>query len=164
MKSLFRYDLIRTRCPVQYLLDSYVVTCRKQRFALATSIARVFLGTYIWNSERACNKRYHVTANDTLQYVQWRIKCSLDLIQLHYYTWPPLWSTGQSSWLYNRDVLCFLWGTNWIYICYVEESRPPLWSSGQSSWLHNGDVLCFLWGTNWIYICYVEESKTASVV
>jgi hypothetical protein len=32
-------------------------------------------------------------------------------------------------------VLCFLWGTNWIYICYVEESRQPLWSSGQSSWL-----------------------------
>jgi hypothetical protein len=57
------------------------------------------------------------------------------------------------------DVLWFLWGTNWIYICYVEESRPPLWSSGQSSWLHNGDVLCFLWGTNWLYICYVEESR-----
>jgi hypothetical protein len=33
------------------------------------------------------------------------------------------------------DVLCVLWGTNWIYICYVEESRPPLYSSGQSSWL-----------------------------
>jgi hypothetical protein len=31
--------------------------------------------------------------------------------------------------------LYFLWGTNWIYICYVDESRPPLWSSGQSSWL-----------------------------
>jgi hypothetical protein len=29
----------------------------------------------------------------------------------------------------------FLWGTNWIYKCYVEESRPPVWSSGQSSWL-----------------------------
>jgi hypothetical protein len=29
----------------------------------------------------------------------------------------------------------FLWGTNWIYLCYVEERRPPLWSSGQSSWL-----------------------------
>jgi hypothetical protein len=72
---------------------------------------------------------------------------------------PPLWSGGQSSWLHNGDVLCFLWGTNWIYICYVEESRPPLWFSGQSSWLHNGDVLCFLWGTNWIYICYVEESR-----
>jgi hypothetical protein len=41
-------------------------------------------------------------------------------------------------------VLCFLWGTNWIYICYVEESRPPLWSSGQSSWLQNGDVLCII--------------------
>jgi hypothetical protein len=53
----------------------------------------------------------------------------------------------------------FLWGTNWIYICYIEESIPPLWSSGQSSWLHNGDVLCFLWGTNWIYICHVEESR-----
>jgi hypothetical protein len=47
----------------------------------------------------------------------------------------------QSSWLHNGDVLCLLWGTNWIYVCYVEESRPPLWSSGQSSWLHNGDVL-----------------------
>jgi hypothetical protein len=32
-----------------------------------------------------------------------------------------------SSWLQNGDVLCFLWGTNWIHICYVEESRPPLW-------------------------------------
>jgi hypothetical protein len=55
--------------------------------------------------------------------------------------------------------LCFLRGTNWIYLFYVEESRPSLWSSGQSSWLHNGDVLWFLWGTNWIYICYVEESR-----
>jgi hypothetical protein len=72
--------------------------------------------------------------------------------------WPPLWSSDRSSWLHNGDVLCFLWGTNWVYICYVEESRPPLWSSGQRSWLRNRDVLCFLWGTNWIYICYVEES------
>jgi hypothetical protein len=54
---------------------------------------------------------------------------------------------------------CFLWGTNWIDICYVEDSRPPLWSSGQSSWLQNGDVSCFLWGTNSIYVCYVEESR-----
>jgi hypothetical protein len=59
----------------------------------------------------------------------------------------------------NGDVLCLLWGTNWIYIYYVEESRPPLFSSGQSSGLHIGDVLWFLWGTNWIYICYVEESS-----
>jgi hypothetical protein len=42
---------------------------------------------------------------------------------------------GQSSWLQNWYVLCFLWGTNWIHIGYVEESRPPLWSSGRSSWL-----------------------------
>jgi hypothetical protein len=49
--------------------------------------------------------------------------------------WPPLWSGGQSSCLHNGDVLCFLRGTDWIYICYVEESRPPLWPSGQSSWL-----------------------------
>jgi hypothetical protein len=68
-------------------------------------------------------------------------------------------SSGQSSWLHNGDVLCSLWGRNWIYVCYVEESRRPLWSSGQRSWLHNGDVLCFLCGTNWIYICYVEESR-----
>jgi hypothetical protein len=38
----------------------------------------------------------------------------------------PLWSSGQSSWLQNGDVVWFHWGTNWIYICYVEESRPPL--------------------------------------
>jgi hypothetical protein len=68
-------------------------------------------------------------------------------------------SSGQSSWLHNGDVLCFLWGTNWIYICYIEESKPPLWYSGQSSWLQNGEELCFLWGTNWIYICYIEESR-----
>jgi hypothetical protein len=73
--------------------------------------------------------------------------------------WPPLWSSGQSSWLRNGDVLCFLWGTNWIYICYVQESRQPLWSSGRSSWLRNENVLWFLWGTNWIHICYVEESR-----
>jgi hypothetical protein len=72
---------------------------------------------------------------------------------------PPLWPSGQSSWLHNGDVLWFLWGTNWIHICYVGESRPPLWSSGQSSWLPNRDVLWFLWGTNWIYICYAEESR-----
>jgi hypothetical protein len=39
---------------------------------------------------------------------------------------PPLWSTGQSSWLHNGDVLCFLWGSNWIDICYVEESHCGL--------------------------------------
>jgi hypothetical protein len=55
---------------------------------------------------------------------------------------PLLWSSGQSSWLQNGDVLCFLWGTNWIYICHVEESRP-----------------CFLWGTNRIYVYYIEESR-----
>jgi hypothetical protein len=48
---------------------------------------------------------------------------------------PPLWSSGQSSWLHNGDVVWFLWGTIWIYICYVEERRPPLWSRVQSSWL-----------------------------
>jgi hypothetical protein len=72
---------------------------------------------------------------------------------------PPLCSSGQSSWLQNRDVICFLWGTNWICICYVEDSRPSLWSSGQSSWLLNGEVLWFLWGTNWIYIYSIEDSR-----
>jgi hypothetical protein len=65
----------------------------------------------------------------------------------------------KGSWLQIGDALRSLWGTNWIYICYIEESRPPLLSSDQSSWLQNGDVLCFLWSTNWIYICYVEESR-----
>jgi hypothetical protein len=61
---------------------------------------------------------------------------------------PPLWFSGQSSLQYNGDVLCFLWGTIWIYTSYVQKSRPPPWSSGQSSCLKNGEVLCFLWGMN----------------
>jgi hypothetical protein len=48
---------------------------------------------------------------------------------------PPLCSSGRSSWLQNGALLCFLWGTNWIYICYVKEGRPPMWSSGHSSWI-----------------------------
>jgi hypothetical protein len=36
---------------------------------------------------------------------------------------------------YGKDMYCFLWVRNRIYICYVEESRLPLCSSGQSSWL-----------------------------
>jgi hypothetical protein len=84
---------------------------------------------------------------------------SNNFFSIYILQFPPLWSSGKSSWLQNGDVLCFLWGTNWIYMYYVEESRPPLWSSGQSSWLLNGNVLCFLWGTNWIYIYYVEESR-----
>jgi hypothetical protein len=64
------------------------------------------------------------------------------VFDLKVYKGPALWSRGQSSWLHNRYALCFLWGMNWIYIYYVEESRPSLWSSGQSSWLQNGDVLC----------------------
>jgi hypothetical protein len=49
------------------------------------------------------------------------ISCAHFCIETVFYK-PPLWSSGQSSWLQNGDVLCFLWGTNWIYICYVEES------------------------------------------
>jgi hypothetical protein len=50
------------------------------------------------------------------------------IVYVHVSYWPPLWSGGQSPWLQGGDVLCFLWGTNWIYICYEEGSRPPLWS------------------------------------
>jgi hypothetical protein len=79
-----------------------------------------------------------------------------------YLTYIPgltLWPSCQSPWLENGDGLCFLWGTNSIYICYVEESTSPLRSSAQSSWLQNGDVPCFLWGTNWIYIYQVRQAN-----
>jgi hypothetical protein len=118
----------------------------------------------IVSSCSACVRSKSVSVS--LQYV-WCGTCATTTIRrLQDWIWsgvccagPSLWSSGQSSWLHNGDVFCFLWGTNWIYICYVEESRPLLWSSGQSSWLHNGDALSFLWGTNWIYICYVEEGR-----
>jgi hypothetical protein len=80
-------------------------------------------------------------------------------LNLYVISRPPLWSSDQSSWLQNGDVLCFLWGRNLICIWYVEESRPPLWASGQRLWLQNGDVLWFLWGKNWISICFVEECR-----
>jgi hypothetical protein len=35
----------------------------------------------------------------------------------------------------RTEMYCFLWGTNWIYVCSVEESRPPLWSSDKRFWL-----------------------------
>jgi hypothetical protein len=106
----------------------------------------------IWGHDEV-NKQFGIL--NINPYWRWVISLTLQLNV----EGPPLWSSGQSSWLRNGDVLCFLWGTNWIYTCYVEESRPPLWSSGQRSWLQNGDELCFLWGTNWIYVCHVEESR-----
>jgi hypothetical protein len=136
----------------------------------------------IWDSTNLKGQvpvfRSHVSAVRNFQYYHWKrctgsMQCNVQfgyhlsicsgtkenngkpwdwLSVVNQLTRPPLWSSGQSSWLHNGDVLCFLWGTNWTYICYVEESRPPLWSSGQSSWLQNWDVLRFLWGTNWIYI------------
>jgi hypothetical protein len=45
----------------------------------------------------------------------------LSLIRLNIWLtigWPPLWSSGQNSWLQNGNVLCFLWGSNWIYVLY----------------------------------------------
>jgi hypothetical protein len=71
---------------------------------------------------------------------------------------PLLWSSSQSSWLQKGSVLCFLWGMNWIYICYVEKVdlrcglvvRVPGYRT---------EMYCFLWATNSIYVCYVEESR-----
>jgi hypothetical protein len=112
--------------------------------------------TFIWSRDQ---ERWNYTSSPPQTFMA-RRQCYLFTFtmagchtwRLNTRWWPALWSSDQSSWLQNVDVLCFLWSTNWIYICYVEESRSSLWSSGQSSWLQNGDVLCFLWGTNWIYI------------
>jgi hypothetical protein len=90
---------------------------------------RCCVAVFIWTFELLGNSlsfSLHKDQNATLEYVFSLLYKFLSL---------PLWSSGQSSWLQNGDILCFLWGTNWIYICYVEGSRPPLWSSGQRSWL-----------------------------
>jgi hypothetical protein len=119
--------------------------CRNSLPGHATS--RV-LGTITWTEDV-----HEIWSRNCYILLKLNLSTSLERVR------PPLRSSGQSSWLLNGDVSCFLWSTNWIYICYVEKSRPPLWSSGQSSWLPNGDVLCFLWSKNWIYICYVEKSR-----
>jgi hypothetical protein len=43
-------------------------------------------------------------------------KCTLRKY-IKYTKWYTQQSSGQNSWLHNRDALWFLWGTNWIYIC-----------------------------------------------
>jgi hypothetical protein len=85
-----------------------------------SKVVRISSDTWQNNKAMIANKLYENMAEFTY----------LEMVITY---WMPLWSSGQSSWLQNGDVLCFLWGTNWIYICYVEEGRPPLWSSGQSS-------------------------------
>jgi hypothetical protein len=105
---------------------SYVVSC----CSVVVCPCLVFnLGTERWDSgateESECDSppsraevwsRYDLCGG-CARFIVGRISCS----RLK----PPLLSSCQSSWLLNGDVLCFLWGTNWIYICYVEESRPP---------------------------------------
>jgi hypothetical protein len=57
---------------------------------------------------------------------------------------------------YTTEMYCLLWGTNWVYICYVEESRPPLWSNGFPAAERRCIVSCEV-RTKFIF--YVEESK-----
>jgi hypothetical protein len=51
-----------------------------------------------------------------------------------FYTWPPLWSSGQSFWLqihrsgFDSRRYQIFWEV-------VGLKRPPLWSSGQSYWI-----------------------------
>jgi hypothetical protein len=73
-----------------------------------------------WCVKSMLKESWTVWAKWTGALSSWRMR--LLFLLNHGKPWPPLWSSGQSSWLQNGDVLCFLWGTNWIYICYVEES------------------------------------------
>jgi hypothetical protein len=70
---------------------------------------------------------------------------------------PPLWFSGQSSRLQNGDVLCLLWGTNWIYICYVED-RPCGLVVRVPGYRTQIYCVCCEVRTEF-FICYVEESR-----
>jgi hypothetical protein len=67
-----------------------------------------------------------------------------------------MWSSGQSSWLQKVDILCFLWGKNWI--CYVNKVarlcapvfRVPCYTT---------EMYCVSCEVRTEYICYVEESN-----
>jgi hypothetical protein len=59
--------------------------------------------------------------------VSWPVPIRNYLQNYEPYWRPPVWSSGQRNWLQNGDELSFLWGTNLIYICYVEESRGTLY-------------------------------------
>lgn len=47
LKSLFRYDLIRTCCSVKYLTDSYIVNVSKTKVYFSNFLGRAILGMYI---------------------------------------------------------------------------------------------------------------------
>jgi hypothetical protein len=50
------------------------------------------------------------------------VRCELNLCYVQE-SRPSLWSSDQCSWLHNGDVLCFLLGSNWIYVMYKKADR-----------------------------------------
>jgi hypothetical protein len=82
----------------------------------------------------------------------------------------------QPAGLCSGDVMCFLWGTNWIYIycilptqcIYVFRMIPTINSDyfpkqHQPAGLCSGDVMCFPWGANWIFIYCILPTQCVYV-
>jgi hypothetical protein len=88
-------------------------------FAFQIKSQNIYLSYFVKSSNAKKDKFAFAIRNNMC-------KCYIYYFWFFYAERQPLWSSGQSSWLHNGDVLYFLWGTNWIYICYVEEGRPPL--------------------------------------
>jgi hypothetical protein len=56
--------------------------------------------------------------------------------------------------LCSGDIMCFLWGTNWICVfCVVLTIKSYCFSKEHyPAGLCSGDIMCFLWGMNWICV------------
>jgi hypothetical protein len=78
-----------------------------------------------------------------------------------------MWSSGQSSWLQIGDVLCFLWGTNWIYIHIMQKKVDRLCGLVVRVPGYRSEMYCvsceirteFIYIYIYIYIYYAEESR-----
>jgi hypothetical protein len=100
----------------QALLLSLIILFSFHRFALLNLSSPLF--TYLCYSsiscDRLCGLVVRVPGYTTEMYCvscEVRTKFTYDVCYVEE-SRPPLWSSGQSSWLHNGDVLCFLWGTN----------------------------------------------------
>jgi hypothetical protein len=70
-----------------------------------------FLKIQYLTGDRLCGLVVRVLGYTTEMYCA-SCEVRTEFIYVMYKKVPPLWSSGQSSWLHNGDVLCFLRGTN----------------------------------------------------
>jgi hypothetical protein len=137
-----RQQNLSTFCPFwlmnAFQLNSVLTDYTKIRYANLISIHSVQCKTYVqwsWNCDAfhflktpslnedcLCGLVVRVPGCRTeMHCASCEVRTEFDICYYVEEIRPPLWSSGQSSWLQNGEVLGFLWGTNWIM--YVMQKK-----------------------------------------